>query len=142
MGLMNMCLSATAGQPVENMEEILLHKLLHIFVLNEYLFLFYQDAVVGGALSVEGTRMTERINGKDDVLIYRILPNVLMHRTELVRYNGMRQARSYYEVTLPTVRQVVRNQFTCQALTGARLDNQPTNPNSCFGAHWQKRNRR
>ena len=39
----------------------------------------------------------------------------------------------YFEVTLPTVRQVARNQFNCQRLTGAPLENQPTNED-CFGS--------
>ena len=44
----------------------------------------------------------------------------------------------YFEVTLPTVTQVVRNQFNCQRLTGAPLENQPTNED-CFGSHFEER---
>ena len=43
----------------------------------------------------------------------------------------------YFEITTPTVRQVVRNQFDCQSMTGARLENQPTNDGNCFGTHWE-----
>lgn len=44
----------------------------------------------------------------------------------------------HFEVTLPTVRQVVRNQFNCQRLSGAALENQPTNED-CFGSHFEER---
>lgn len=45
----------------------------------------------------------------------------------------------FFEVTLPTVRQVVRNQFNCQTLTGAALENQPSNDADCFGSHFEER---
>ena len=41
-------------------------------------------------------------------------------------------------VTTPKVKTVVRNHFNCQTLQGARLENQPTNPQSCFGDHWEE----
>lgn len=44
-----------------------------------------------------------------------------------------------YEVVTETVRNVVRNQFDCQELGGARLENQPTAANDCFGSHWEQR---
>ncbi|KAL7447590.1 hypothetical protein ACHAXS_013072 [Conticribra weissflogii] len=44
----------------------------------------------------------------------------------------------YFEITLPTVRQVVRNQFNCQRMTGAPLENQPTGED-CFGSHFDER---
>ena len=45
----------------------------------------------------------------------------------------------FFEVTLPTVRQVVRNQFNCQTLTGAALENQPSSEADCFGSHFEER---
>ena len=44
----------------------------------------------------------------------------------------------YYEITTPTVAQVVRNQFDCPSATGARLENQPTS-GDCFGNHFDER---
>ncbi len=43
----------------------------------------------------------------------------------------------YYEVVTPTVRMLARNQFDCQVMHGARLENQPTNNGNCFGSHWE-----
>lgn len=44
----------------------------------------------------------------------------------------------FFEVSSPTVLQVARNQFDCQSLTGARLENQPSTP-TCFGYQWDER---
>ncbi|KAL9189154.1 hypothetical protein ACHAXT_011644 [Thalassiosira profunda] len=44
-----------------------------------------------------------------------------------------------YEVVTETVRNVVRNQFDCPTLEGARLENQPTGETDCFGSHWDHR---
>lgn len=54
---------------------------------------------------------------------------------EGVYSDGMR----YFEITTPTVRQVTRNHFGCQTLTGARLENQLTNLDYCFRSHWDER---
>lgn len=37
------------------------------------------------------------------------------------------------------MRQVARNQFACQSITGARLENQPSNSADCFGSHLDER---
>jgi len=44
---------------------------------------------------------------------------------------------NYYEITTPRVKQVARNQFDCQEMDGARLENQPTG-RSCLGDHWEE----
>lgn len=141
VGLMNVCLSATSTQSRTNMEEILAHELLHIFVLNEYLYPFYRNAQNGEALTAntDNIRMTKCVNGHQDRAFYPIDKNTAQYKTERVKANGGSENRAYYELTLPAVTQVVRNQFNCQSLTGARLENQPTNENSCFGSHFDER---
>jgi hypothetical protein len=46
--------------------------------------------------------------------------------------------KTYHEVVTPRVTQVARNQFDCQSLTGARLENYPET-NQCTGSHWDER---
>lgn len=43
----------------------------------------------------------------------------------------------YYEVVTPTVVAVARNQFGCQLMTGARLENQVDGSENCFGFDWE-----
>uniref|UniRef100_A0A7S4MZQ4 Leishmanolysin-like peptidase n=1 Tax=Odontella aurita TaxID=265563 RepID=A0A7S4MZQ4_9STRA len=43
------------------------------------------------------------------------------------------------EIVTEKVAQVARNQFDCQSLAGAPLENQPTSAASCVGDHWDER---
>ena len=45
----------------------------------------------------------------------------------------------YASIVTPKVRTVARNQFNCQSLAGAQLENQPTGTESCTGDHWDER---
>ena len=140
IGLMNICLNAVSSQPLSNLEEILSHELLHVLVMSEYLFPFYRNAGNGYALSDPyNIEKVECVNDNDSIDFYEISKNVLQSKTERILYNNRASNQLYYELTLPTVTQVVRNQFHCQSLTGARIENQPTNPNSCFGSHLDER---
>jgi hypothetical protein len=46
--------------------------------------------------------------------------------------------RRYASIITPKVRAVARNQFDCQELEGAQLENQPTRSDSCTGDHWDE----
>jgi len=66
--------------------------------------------------------------------------NTLMYKEEEVTTRNSRKGKNgYYEVVLPTVRQVAKNQFNCPTLEGARLENQPTSMEDCTGSHWDER---
>jgi Leishmanolysin len=45
----------------------------------------------------------------------------------------------YASIVTPKVRTIARNQFNCQSLGGAQLENQPTGSESCTGDHWDER---
>lgn len=45
----------------------------------------------------------------------------------------------YASIVTPKVRTVARNQFNCQSLIGASLENKPTRAESCTGDHWDER---
>ena len=65
------------------------------------------------------------------------VPNML----HLVEGNNKEESRNNdaiaYEITTPTVIQVIRNHFDCQILTGARLSHIETS-SSCFGSYWNE----
>jgi leishmanolysin-like peptidase len=46
--------------------------------------------------------------------------------------------RRYASIVTPKVQAVARNQFDCQTLEGAQLENQPTRSDSCTGDHWDE----
>ena len=64
------------------------------------------------------------VDGTEETLM---VPNVLQSSDDILE--------PYFQVTTPTVRQVIRNHFDCQSLFGARL-NQAT---SCFGDSFDPR---
>jgi len=47
--------------------------------------------------------------------------------------------RRFASIVTPKVRTIARNQFDCQSLEGAQLENQPTRSESCTGDHWDER---
>ncbi|KAL7460690.1 hypothetical protein ACHAXS_001135, partial [Conticribra weissflogii] len=58
------------------------------------------------------------------------VPNILSASMESIS-RGDRLLEPFFEVVSPTVRQVVRNHFDCQALNGARLERHKSS--TCFG---------
>lgn len=74
----------------------------------------------------------ERVQCVDDYYSEVTIPSTNTLSSGLTK-RGLR----YYQVVTPRVKQVVRNQFDCQTMEGARLENQPTNDGNCFGTHWE-----
>jgi len=78
------------------------------------------------------------VNDQPDVEMAMPCSNTLEYHEEEVQSGEERVNKGYYEIVLPTVRQVARNQFNCQKLIGARLENQPTAVD-CIGSHFDER---
>lgn len=56
-----------------------------------------------------------------------------------LKFTETSDGRRYADLVTPKVRAVARNQFDCQSMEGARLENQPTSSDSCYGDHWDER---
>jgi leishmanolysin-like peptidase len=46
--------------------------------------------------------------------------------------------KRFASIVTPKVQAIARNQFDCQDLEGAQLENQPTRSDSCTGDHWDE----
>ncbi len=140
IGLLNICLAATTYQSTSNMEEIITHELIHTLVLSEFLFPFFRSATDGSRF-ISNPNIAQRIPcvKGNYIQFFTLSSKVVKYKTENVKYSDGYVNRGYYEIVLPTVRQVVRNQFNCQSMTGARLENQPTNAHACLGSHFDER---
>ena len=109
-----------------------MHEIGHILGMNVELMKFFRDP--------QGIPLTPRPFEKSEELCvngerreeYKPACNTLEME---MNQNGV----VHYEVVLPTVKQVVRNQFDCAFLQGARLENQPRSDMSCFGDNWDQR---
>mmetsp|Transcript_2411 Transcript_2411/g.3206 ORF Transcript_2411/g.3206 Transcript_2411/m.3206 type:complete len:703 (+) Transcript_2411:88-2196(+) len=146
-GFINMCLDALQKYSTERVIEILSHEILHILVLHPNLFKLFVNAVDYTPLTPRNpspedpfnTKLYKCVNGADDAELYEICENTIAYNEEEVVFQDVVEQRGYYEIVLPTVRNVVRNHFNCQSLSGARLENQPTSEVDCTGSHFDER---
>ena len=101
--------------------------------MNTELLKFFRDPKTGDPLTPRPFLLTEEVcvNGPK-LNVYKPSCNTLKLRNDT---DGM----EYYEIVTPTVLQVVRNQFDCQFMTGARIENQPGVESNCFGSNWDQR---
>lgn len=154
IGLINFCVGtmhvsfdddAAGGAPYVTQEEIdytvsiAIHEIAHVMGIQSEMLKYYRDANTGKPQTprlpngyFEESNAFQCVNGQ----YYRgqIVPscNTLSEGTSST-------GDKFFEVVTPTVRQVARNQFDCQRLNGARLENQPTQSADCFGSHWDER---
>lgn len=73
------------------------------------------------------------VDGSEKTLL---VPNILQRSFDL-NLDASGKERGLWEVTTPTVRQVIRNHFDCQSLAGARLSQSESS--SCFGDSFDRR---
>lgn len=141
-GFINFCLDAIKVRSPNSITEaskknllsIGIHEFAHVLGINGESWKFFRHPATGEPLTARPfePQLYTCVNGEryKDVIVPSC--NTLKQG---VSSNGM----PYFEIVTPTVKQVARNQFGCQALTGARLENQPTNILDCFGTHWDER---
>ena len=149
VGFINVCLNAIQSKlgRSQDVNDVMSHEILHILILNSELFKYYRNSVDGEPLTGRNwyrgfdSDAVKCVNGTF-IKGIQVCKNTISLREEAMTNGGgssFTETRPYYEITLPTVRQVARNQFNCQSMTGARLENQPTNPNDCTGSHFDER---
>lgn len=157
VGFANICLESLASSDgvineasIREMVDVISHEVVHILGINSDLFKYYRNSVTGepltsrkkGFLGINGggfqSTTAKCVDNRPNEQMYMPCSNTIQYREEEVKYGNSVEKRSYYEIVLPTVVQVVRNQFNCQRLTGARLENQPT-ADDCIGSHFDER---
>lgn len=112
---------------------VAIHELGHVLGVSSDSLSYYRHPLTGVPLTPRPFTLSAVtcVNGEEMIYLGKPPPSVL---SEGFTSRGTR----HYEVATPTVRSVVRNQFNCPTLKGARLENQPTGSN-CFGSHWDER---
>jgi leishmanolysin-like peptidase len=148
IGYVNICLNVMEihnGQVppkvVESMTDVVVHELGHILGVNRIMFKYFVDAETGRPHTPQPfqTALAKCVNGQVDQIMEMPCNNTLVyHEEHISNGRGAIELRGYYEVVLPNVRQVVRNQFNCSSLSGARMENQPTSED-CIGSHFDER---
>eukprot|EP00586_Coscinodiscus_wailesii_P020979 CAMPEP_0172492474 /NCGR_PEP_ID=MMETSP1066-20121228/23654_1 /TAXON_ID=671091 /ORGANISM="Coscinodiscus wailesii, Strain CCMP2513" /LENGTH=588 /DNA_ID=CAMNT_0013262139 /DNA_START=416 /DNA_END=2182 /DNA_ORIENTATION=+ len=137
IGSVTFCLESMADDPtdrdVQGLIDIAIHELGHVLGLSSNLMAYFRDWDDGMAPRTKRPLKSRRIRCADGKRRHVLLPS------ESTLSRTVTDRKWSFEVVTPTVRTVVRNQFNCSSILGARLENQPTNPESCFGSHWDER---
>ena len=112
-----------------------IHEMAHILGFNSDLMPYFMDRSTGRPfLEDVADQDPEPIECVDGTV-----RNVLKPSEKVLKRNETNSGIPFFEVVTPTVTTVVRNQFNCQSMNGARLENQPTASTDCFGSHWDER---
>jgi hypothetical protein len=130
---MNLNDDGTASEAVmEDNLDVLIHEVAHVLGHSSNSYRFYWD-------SETGTERTPRpfesrtVTCVDDVQRSLILPS-----QDTMKFFESDNGQRYAAIVTPKVRAMARNQFNCQTLEGAKLENQPTGSDSCTGDHWDE----
>eukprot|EP00577_Skeletonema_sp_RCC1716_P002999 CAMPEP_0113385332 /NCGR_PEP_ID=MMETSP0013_2-20120614/7408_1 /TAXON_ID=2843 ORGANISM="Skeletonema costatum, Strain 1716" /NCGR_SAMPLE_ID=MMETSP0013_2 /ASSEMBLY_ACC=CAM_ASM_000158 /LENGTH=907 /DNA_ID=CAMNT_0000268077 /DNA_START=81 /DNA_END=2804 /DNA_ORIENTATION=+ /assembly_acc=CAM_ASM_000158 len=140
-GAINFCLDqikldeygSASESVIDDNVDVAIHEAAHVLGMSSNSYRFFWDPDTGDVRTPRPFQERDVIcvNGKEQTLILPD-PNTMKF---FIANNGQR----YASIVTPKVATVARNQFDCQELNGAQLENQPTGEGSCTGDHWDER---
>jgi Leishmanolysin len=140
-GAVNVCLggivlnSDGTSSPgvVQDYIDVTIHEVAHVLGHSTNSYRFFRNPDTGEPLT-ERPFTEQTVTCVDGVERTLVLPG---ESTLLMELDD--KGRRYATIVTPKVRAVARNQFNCQSMAGAQLENQPTRADSCTGDHWDER---
>ncbi|CAJ1959126.1 unnamed protein product [Cylindrotheca closterium] len=139
-GAINICLDqievdadgTASPSVVQDNVDVLIHETAHVLGHSSNSYRYFWDSETG----VERTPRpfaSRTVTCVDDVERDLILP-----ADNTMKFFEADNGQRYAAIVTPKVKAVARNQFDCQSLEGAKLENQPTGDDSCAGDHWDE----
>jgi len=140
-GSINFCLTqvqlnsagTASASVIQDNVDVAIHEAAHVLGMSSNSYRFFWDSETGQPRTARPfyTSTTVCVNGQTQSLI---LPD-----EGTMKFFDAANGQRYASIVTPKVRTVARNQFDCQSLSGAQLENQPTGSDSCTGDHWDER---
>jgi Leishmanolysin len=140
-GAINVCLNGivlnsdgtSSPDVAQDYVDVTIHEVAHVLGHSSNSYRFYWDSETGTERTARPFTETT-VTCVDGVERTLVLPD-----TNTMEIGIDDRGRRFATIVTPKVRAVARNQFNCQTLTGANLENQPTRADSCVGDHWDER---
>lgn len=140
-GAVNVCLDnlqlnsdGTASTTVINdYHDVLVHEIAHVLGMSSNSYRFFYDPSTGLP------RTTRPFSAQTVTCVDGTQRSLIVPGTSTMVFGQRSDGTRYCSIVTEKVRQIARNQFDCQTLEGAPLENQPTRADSCTGDHWDEK---
>jgi leishmanolysin-like peptidase len=109
-----------------------IHEAAHVLGHSSNSYAFYWDSETAVPRTTRPFVSTE-VTCTDDVQRTLVIPS-----EDTMKFATANNGQRYAMIVTPKVRAIARNQFDCQSLEGAKLENQPSGTESCTGDHWDE----
>jgi len=127
-------MSLPSQEIIDDNVDVAIHEAAHVLGMSSNSFRFFRDKKTGNPLTDRPIRATT-VKCVDDIERTVHLPSERVLKFNTNPNTGKKTA----VIVTDLVATVARNQFNCQELDGAHLENQPTGSGSCTGDHWDER---
>jgi Leishmanolysin len=139
--LKNFCLEqielksdGTASESIiQDNVDVAIHEAAHVLGMSSNSYRFFWDSETGSPRTPRPFE-TSTVTCVDGVNRSLIIPS-----EDTMQFFVTDDGDRYASIVTPKVRTIARNQFNCQSMAGAQLENQPTGTESCTGDHWDER---
>lgn len=118
---------------IEDNVDVAVHEAAHVLGMSSNSYRFFWDPDTG----LE--RTYRPFSAKTVVCVDGVERTLILPSDNTMKFFIASNGQRYASIVTPKVATVARNQFNCQELNGAQLENQPTGENSCTGDHWDER---
>jgi len=113
--------------------DVAVHEAAHVLGMSSNSYRFFWDPDVGYE------RTARPFSAKSVICVDGVERTLILPSDNTMKFFIATSGQRYASIVTPKVATIARNQFNCQELNGAQLENQPTGENSCTGDHWDER---
>lgn len=113
--------------------DVLIHEVAHVLGHSSNSYRFFWDPDTG-------TPRTPRpFSASSVTCVDGSVRSLVMPASNTMEFDVDSRGGIYASIVTPKVQAIARNQFNCQSISGAQLENLPTRADSCTGDHWDER---